>query len=704
MVEQRVQRRLAAILAADVAGYSRLMGLDEEGTLGALMAHRRELIDAKIAEHSGRIVKTTGDGVLVEFASVVDAVRCAIDLQRGLAERNATVPADRRLNFRIGINLGDVMVDDGDIFGDGVNIAARLEAIAEPGGINLSGSAYDQVKGKVPSAFEDLGLQQVKNIAEPVRVYRVARGPAGSEPAAAAATSAERPSIAVLPFENMSGDAEQEYFADGISEDLITDLSKVSGLMVIARNSTFAYKGRAVDLRNVARELGVRHVLEGSVRKAGARVRITAQLIDGRSGAHLWAERYDRDFLDVFAIQDEVTRAIVDALKVHLTPDESARVGRRGTTDLDAYDFYVRGRQQLQRYTAESVAEARELFQQAIALDPDFGAAHAGIAITYKNDLLNQRSPDRAAAQKLFDDHAAKAVALDPDEPMIHWARAADFISRRQNAEAVREVRAWLRVEPSSDLAHGMLAQSLLYADAPAEAVREIEYAMRLNPSFPDLYLHVLGHALLLTRDYDAAEDAFRRRIRRNPATDASRLITRLSARSSRPGGRGAGRMGGAATSPSQLRAGRAAQGLVLQQPGGRGIRRRRAAPRGARGIAKRSTDATLAAAAFLACGATSSTRRSRRFAWESASCRAAEARAFGPGRCSRCASRPRRANPPRRDPSSPPSCLRPTKALISCGSFRAITAGGLAVKCPSEPRNLPYGELAIERVDSESR
>jgi adenylate cyclase len=522
-----VQRRLAAILAADVAGYSRLMGLDEEGTLGALMAHRRELIDAKIAEHRGRIVKTTGDGALVEFSSVVDAVRCAIDMQRGLAERNATVPEDRRLEFRIGINLGDVIVDEGDIFGDGVNIAARLEAIAEPGGINLSGSAYDQVKGKVPSVFEDLGLQQVKNIAAPVRVYRVARGPAHAESASAGASSAsaDRPSIAVLPFENMSGDAEQEYFADGISEDVITDLSKVSALIVIARNSSFAYKGRAVDLRNVARELGVRHVLEGSVRKAGGRVRITAQLIDGRSGAHLWAERYDRELVDVFAVQDEVTRAIVDALKVHLTPDESARVGRRGTADLDAYDFYVRGRQQMQRYTGESVAEARQLFEQAIALDPDFGAAHAGLAITYKNDLLNQRSPDRAAAQKLFEDHAAKAVALDPDEPMIHWALAADSISRRQNAEAVREVRAWLRVEPSSDLAHGMLAQSLLYDDAPAEAVSEIEYAMRLNPHFPDLYLHVLGHALLLMREYDRAEDAFRRRIRRNPGTDASRVL-----------------------------------------------------------------------------------------------------------------------------------------------------------------------------------
>jgi TolB-like protein/Tfp pilus assembly protein PilF len=352
-------------------------------------------------------------------------------------------------------------------------------------------------------------------------VYRVAGIGTRKDPAAASG----RPSIAVLPFQNMSGDAEQEYFADGIAEDLITDLSKVSGLIVIARNSTFAYKGRALDLRAVARELGVRHLLEGSVRKSGGRVRITAQLIDGHNGSHIWAERFDRDFTDVFAIQDEVTRAIVEALRVRLTPDESARVGRRGTADLDAYDFYVRGRQQLQRYTPESVADARQLFGEALKLDPNFALAHAGVAVSVKNDMLNQRVEDRAAAQALFEKHAARAQELDPHEPMIYWVRATDFLSKRQADAAAAEVRKMLRAEPSSDLGHALLAQCLLYDGHAPEAVPEIEYAMRLNPRFPDLYLHVLGHAQLLNRQWDAAEDAFRRRIRRNPATDSSRML-----------------------------------------------------------------------------------------------------------------------------------------------------------------------------------
>ena len=528
MADSGFTQRLAAILAADAVGFSRLMGADERRTIAELDANR-ELFRRHCEEHEGRIVDMAGDSVLAVFASAAGAVRAAVAAQAAVEERSADIPDARRLRYRVGVNLGEIIEKaDGSIYGDGVNVAARLQSLAEPGGILLSAKVHDEVQGRVDVSFAAAGEHKVKNIARPLRTYRVVTGGESKVPSRAAEPPPalpEKPSIAVLPFQNMSGDAEQEYFADGISEDLITDLSKVSGLMVIARNSSFAYKGRAVDLRDVARELGARHVLEGSVRKAGTRLRITAQLIDGQSGAHVWAERYDRDLVDVFAIQDEVTRAIVDALKVHLTPDEFVRVGRRGTADVDAYDFYVRARQQQQRFTAESIAEARQLFEQAIALDPSFAAAYAGLALTYNNDLLNQRSPDRVAAQRLFDDNVAKAVALDPDEPMIHWARAADLISRRQNAEAVREVRDWLRVEPSSDLAHGMLAQSLLYADAPAEAVREIEYAMRLNPRFPDLYLHVLGHALLLTRDFDAAEDALRRRIRRNPATDASRVL-----------------------------------------------------------------------------------------------------------------------------------------------------------------------------------
>jgi adenylate cyclase len=318
MAVDRNLRRLCAILAADVAGYSRLMGVDEDGTLTALTAHRRELIDPAVAEHAGRIVKTTGDGLLAEFASVVDAVRCAIKIQRGMAERNHAVPTDRRLAFRIGLNLGDVIVHNGDLYGDGVNIAARLEAMAEPGGICVSASAHEQAQYKIAVRFEDLGEQRFKNIARPVRAYRVALGQIEATPSLVPATPGA-PSIAVLPLNNMSADPEQEHFADGLAEDLITDLAQISGLLVVARNSTFTYKGRPVSVPQVGRELGVRYVVEGSVRKVDNRVRITAQLIDAATNTHVWADRYDRDLTDVFAVQDEVTREIVGALTLRLT-------------------------------------------------------------------------------------------------------------------------------------------------------------------------------------------------------------------------------------------------------------------------------------------------------------------------------------------------------------------------------------------------
>jgi len=313
-------RRLCVILAADVAGYCRLMGADEDGTLSALMAHRRELIDPAIAEYAGRIVKTTGDGFLAEFASAVDAVRCAVDIQRGMAERNKTVTQDRRLTFRIGLNLGDVIVQNGDLYGDGVNIAARLEALAEPGGICLSASAHEQVRDKIGAVqFEDLGEHRVKNVARPIRAYRVALGPAALAPSPLSPLPSW-PSIAVLPLDNMSADPEQEHFADGLAEDLITDLSRIAGLRVTARNSTFTYKGRPVSVPQVGRELGVRYVVEGSVRKVDNRVRITAQLIDAATGTHVWADRYDRDLTDIFAVQDEVIREIVGAVRLRLTP------------------------------------------------------------------------------------------------------------------------------------------------------------------------------------------------------------------------------------------------------------------------------------------------------------------------------------------------------------------------------------------------
>jgi adenylate cyclase len=327
MAEQRVQRRLTAILAVDVAGYARLMGVDEEGTLSRLNAHRREFLEPKIAEHRGRIVKRTGDGILIEFASAVDATRCAVEIQRGMNERNAAVPQDKRIELRIGINVGDIIIEDGDIFGDGVNIAARLEGIAVPGGICISDDAYRQVRDKLDANFQDAGEQELKNIARPVRVYQLQ--PGGDAQGAPALALPDKPSIAVLPFQNMSGDPEQDYFCDGMVEDVITGLSRIKWLFVIARNSSFTYKGRAIDVKQAGRELGVRYMLEGSVRKAGNRVRITSQLVEAETGRHLWAERYDRPMEDIFAVQDEITLSVVGAIEPNLLQAEIERVKQK---------------------------------------------------------------------------------------------------------------------------------------------------------------------------------------------------------------------------------------------------------------------------------------------------------------------------------------------------------------------------------------
>ena len=354
MAEARVERRLAAILAADVAGYSRLMGAGEEATLTALKACRRELIDPKIAEYRGRIVKTTGDGVLVEFPSAVDAVRCAIEIQRAMAARNATIPEDRRIEFRIGINVGDIIIDEGDIYGDGVNIAARVESLASPGEICLADNAYQQIKGKLAFDVSDLGEQHLKNIAQPVRVYGVRLDGTPERPAL---VLPDKPSIAVLPFQNMSGDPEQEYFADGISEDIITGLSKLRWFFVIARNSSFTYKGKAVDVKRVSRELGVRYVLEGSVRKGGNRVRITSQLIDATTGNHLWAERYDGDLTDIFTLQDEITKKVVAAIEPKLLEAEGIRSQSRSSEYLGAWEMVIHANSLFWRLTkTESLA------------------------------------------------------------------------------------------------------------------------------------------------------------------------------------------------------------------------------------------------------------------------------------------------------------------------------------------------------------
>jgi TolB-like protein/class 3 adenylate cyclase len=352
MAEARAERRLAAILAADVAGYSRLMGVDEEGTLTALKAYRREVIDPKIAEHRGRIVKTTGDRALVEFASAVDAVRCAMEIQRAMTKRSAEIPEERRIEFRIGINVGDIIIDEGDIYGDGVNIAARLETLASPGAICLSDHAYQQIKGKLALEVSDMGEQQLKNIAQPVRVYGVRLDDAATRPAL---SLPDRPSIAVLPFQNMSGDPDQEYFADGMVEDIITALSRMPRLFVIARNSSFTFKGRLVDVKHVGRELGVRYVLEGSVRKAGTRVRITGQLIDASTGMHLWADRFEGALEDIFDLQDQVTMSVVGAIAPQLEQAEIERAKHKPTESLDAYDYFLRGMASYYRRTREAI-------------------------------------------------------------------------------------------------------------------------------------------------------------------------------------------------------------------------------------------------------------------------------------------------------------------------------------------------------------
>jgi len=411
MAEHRVERRLAAILAGDVAGYSRLMGADEEGTLARLNAHRREMLEPTITEHHGRIVKRTGDGILIEFSSAVDATRCAIAQQRGMAERNAGEPADRRIELRIGIHVGDIIIEEGDIFGDGVNIAARLEGIADPGGICISDDAFRQVRGKVDAAFEDTGDQQLKNIAHPVKVYRIQLDKAAPL-ATKVSAAADAPSIAVLPFQNMSGDPEQEYFVDGIVEDIITGLSRMKWLYVIARNSSFAYKGRAVDVKQVGRDLGVRYVLEGSLRKAGDRIRITCQLIETANGTHVWAERYDRPLGNIFEVQDEITLSVVGAMEPSLRQAEIERSKRKRPDNLDAYDLYLRALPHAQVAMPGDGEKALSWLQKSLALDPDYAAAHALAAWCYEQRYLRggMHEADKTAALE----HARAALGPAP--------------------------------------------------------------------------------------------------------------------------------------------------------------------------------------------------------------------------------------------------------------------------------------------------
>ncbi len=450
---EQVERRLAAILAADVVGYSRLMGANEVGTLSALKAHRRDLVDPRIAEHHGRIVKLTGDGMLAEFSSVVNAVACAVEIQKGMRQRNAQVPEDRRIEFRIGVNLGDIIFQDDDIYGDGVNVAARIESVAIPGGVAISGSARDNVGNRLDLAFEDTGEQTLKNIERPVRVYNVVafsgtQSPQPGSPAQARAELAtpDKPSIAVLPFTNMSGDTEQEYFSDGMTEDIITDLSQISGLFVLGRNSVFTYKGKSVMLQQAARELGVKFLLEGSVRKAGQRVRITAQLIDGITGGHLWGARYDRDLTDIFAVQDEIAHTIVDQLKVKLLPEEKKAIEQAPTGNVEAYTYYLRGRQLYHMRTKSSLVLAQRMFSKAVELDPLYARAYAG-----KADCDSFLSSWLGVEISIGDILAttAKAIAIEPNLPEAHAAHAFALVNGGRRAEAASAFERALALGPN---------------------------------------------------------------------------------------------------------------------------------------------------------------------------------------------------------------------------------------------------------------
>jgi adenylate cyclase len=501
-------RRLAAILAADVAGYSRLIGADEGGTLQALKAIRAELIDPAIAAHNGRLVKTTGDGLLVEFGSVVSALSCATEVQAGMAERNSTVPDDTRVEFRIGINVGDVVVEDGDIFGDGVNVAARLEALAAPGGICVSARVQEDAAGKLDLTFEDLGEQALKNITRPVRAYRIATGAvSGTAQATPALALPDKPSIAVLPFTNLSGDPEQEYFADGIAEDIITALSKSRSLFVIARNSSFTYRGKSVAVTDIGRGLGVRYVLEGSVRRAGNRVRVTSQLIEADTGGHLWAERYDRDLADIFVLQDEITSNVSGAIQPAVERSERERAVRKPPDSLDAWECYHRGMWHFAKVEAAENSKAMGFFRRSIELDPQFAPAYAMLALAYRIETGAFRPELRAENTARAYELARHAIAIDPTDATAHASLAIAMTGSGDHSEGIVEADLAVSLDPNSVLAYSAQGFTRAYGGRPGEAVEPLRTAMRLSPFDPlrFLWLIYLSRAQYWMHDYKAA-------------------------------------------------------------------------------------------------------------------------------------------------------------------------------------------------------
>ena len=562
MAEEKVTRKLTTILAADVEGYSRLMRADEEATLKTLGEYR-EIIDGLIARHDGRVFSTGGDSVLAEFGSAVEAVRCAISCQEEISSRNAELADDRKLIFRIGINVGDVMVRDGDLFGDGVNVAARLEGLADPGGVCISGSVFEQIKHKLSLGFEDMGPQEVKNIAEPVSAYRLVPGQNSVAPAATATTKPsikrrwrmpaiaatavviiaaggltvwrpwepgiepasvenmafplpDKPSIAVLPFTNMSDDPAQEYFVDGITEDLITDLSKVSGLFVIARNSTFVYKGRPVTVRQVAEDLGVRYVLEGSVRRAGDQVRINAQLIDATTGGHIWADRYDGSLADVFALQDKVTESIVDALALNLTGSEQVEISRDETQNVDAREAFQIGWEHYLRFNRDDNAQAIPYFERAVELDSGYARAYAALALVYLRDFTMSGHRQTEMVSYTRARFYLRDAAIYPTS-LASVAASQFHLFDGENEDAIAAAARALALSPNDPEAHLAMAWALITTGRAEDGVVSIQTAMRLNPRYTSHYSHALGVAHFILGQLDEAARVLEQALERNP-------------------------------------------------------------------------------------------------------------------------------------------------------------------------------------------
>ena len=569
MTTEGSKRKLSAILSADVKEYSRLMSQDERGTIRTLTAYK-EAMSMLIQEYKGRVVDSPGDNLLAEFGSVVDGVNCAVEIQRELAERNAELPPARQMEFRIGINLGDVVEEAGRIYGDGVNIAARIESLAEGGGICISGTAYDQVESKLGLEYEYLGEQEVKNVAKPVRVYRVLSFPGAAAhrviqarsvterkwlkvaialaavlvlgvaavliwnfylrpaPPAVEVASVEKmafplpdkPSIAVLPFVNMSGDPEQEYFSDGMTEDLITELSKMSGLFVIARNSVFTYKGKPVKVQQVAEELGVRYVLEGSVRRAGDKVRISAQLIDATKGGHLWAERYDGKMGDVFALQDKITQKIVDALAVKLTPTEQEQLARKDTDDITASQAFLQGREHYLRLTPYDFAKAYSYYRKAIELDPVYWRAYGGLALLYwKSSQLGElyRGLDVSYLEARLQPREYLKMAMKDRSSLAHLVASEKNLLRRQYEEAIADAKQAIALDPNDPSCYESFGWTLIMAGKPEEAVDFIKKAMRLDPHNPARYLYLLGLAHFAMGQLEEAVTSIEKACRVNP-------------------------------------------------------------------------------------------------------------------------------------------------------------------------------------------